>query len=99
MPMRTMVRWLATAATLTGLITSSALFAQNDIQRYAQVLRAARIQAGAETVAYSYDPKGRLVRAVRSGVINDGVTSAYEFDRADNRTRLTTTGSTNPPQP
>jgi YD repeat-containing protein len=53
----------------------------------------------AETVTYTYDAKGRVVRVARSGSVNNGVTATYQFDRADNRTRLTTTGSPNPPQP
>lgn len=53
----------------------------------------------AETVTYSYDAKGRLVRVVRMGSVNNGVTTAYEHDRADNRKRVTVTGSPNPPQP
>ena len=99
MLMRTKVRWLANAATLAGLITSSTLFAQGDIPRYSQVLRAARVQAGSETVAYDYDAKGRLIGISRSGAINDGVITTYEFDRADNRTRSITAGSPNYSQP
>lgn len=53
----------------------------------------------AETVTYIYDAKGRLVRVERSGSVNNGVTAAYQYDRADNRKRLTLTGSPNPPQP
>lgn len=50
-----------------------------------------------ETITYSYDAKGRLVRVVRSGSVNNGVTVQYVHDKADNRKRLTVTGSTGSP--
>lgn len=46
----------------------------------------------AESVSYTYDAKGRLVRVVRSGV----VVTDYTYDKADNRRNVKTTGSTNP---
>ena len=52
-----------------------------------------------ETITYSYDARGRLVQVVRSGTVNNGVTTGYQFDKADNRTIKTTTGSPNPPPP
>lgn len=51
----------------------------------------------AETITYSYDAKGRLVKVVRSGSVNNGVTADYAHDKADNRTSLVVTGSVNPP--
>lgn len=51
----------------------------------------------AETITYSYDAKGRLVKVVRTGTVNDNVTTEYEHDKADNRKRLKTTNSPNPP--
>ena len=51
----------------------------------------------AETVTYTYDAKGRLVKVVRTGTVNNNVTVDYEHDKADNRTRLKTTNSPNPP--
>lgn len=50
-----------------------------------------------ETITYTYDAKGRLVRVVRSGSVNNGVTVQYVHDKADNRKRLTVTGSTGSP--
>lgn len=50
-----------------------------------------------ETVTYSYDAKGRLVKVVRTGTVNNNVTTDYVHDKADNRTRVTTTNSPNPP--
>lgn len=51
----------------------------------------------AEAITYTYDAKGRLVKVVRSGSVNNNVTIDYEHDKADNRTRLKVTGSPNPP--
>ncbi len=48
----------------------------------------------AETVTYSYDAKGRLVRVVKSGGPNNGAVTIYEHDKADNRKRVQTSGAT-----
>ena len=53
--------------------------------------------AATETINYTYDAKGRLVKVVRTGSVNNSVTVDYEHDKADNRTRLKTTNSPNPP--
>ena len=53
--------------------------------------------AATETVTYTYDAKARLVKVVRTGSVNNNVTVDYEHDKADNRTRLKTTNSPNPP--
>lgn len=47
----------------------------------------------AETIAYRYDARGRLVRVERSGSVNNNVATNYSYDKADNRTAKTTTGS------
>jgi hypothetical protein len=52
-----------------------------------------------ETVDYTYDAKGRLVKVERSGTVNNGVTSNYSHDKADNRANVTVTGSPNTPPP
>lgn len=51
----------------------------------------------AETITYTYDAKGRLVKVVRTGTANNNVTVEYEHDKADNRSRMKTTNSPNPP--
>jgi hypothetical protein len=58
-------------------------------------IAAAAALMAAETVTYTYDAKGRLVKVERSGTINNGVTTNYSFDKADNRTNVTVTGSPN----
>jgi hypothetical protein len=60
---------------------------------------AASAAMAAETIAYRYDARGRLVRVERSGTVNNNVATNYTFDKADNRTAKTTTGSPNPPPP
>ena len=55
--------------------------------------------SAAETITYVYDARGRLVQVVRTGTVNNGVTTSYTIDKADNRTNKTTTGSPNPPPP
>jgi|GEM_PF-678317 len=52
-----------------------------------------------ETINYSYDAKGRLVKVERSGTVNNNVTANYSHDKADNRTNVTVTGSPNAPPP
>ena len=53
----------------------------------------------AETITYVYDARGRMVQVVRTGTINNGVTTTYVVDKSDNRTSKTTTGTANPPPP
>ena len=43
----------------------------------------------AETIVYSYDSLGRLVRVERSGTASPGTSAAYGYDAADNRTNVT----------
>ena len=47
----------------------------------------------AETTAYAYDARGRLIQVARSGTVNNGATTTYQFDKADNRLAMTTTGA------
>ena len=46
-----------------------------------------------ETVTYTYDAKGRLVKVVHTGTVNNSLTTTYSHDKADNRTNVTTTGT------
>ena len=75
------------------------------INRNALVLAGAALAAAAsaaiaaETIVYRYDARGRLVKVERSGTVNNNVVTNYTFDKADNRTVKTTTGSPNPPPP
>lgn len=51
----------------------------------------------AETITYTYDAKGRLIKVERSGTVNNGVKAEYTHDKADNRSNVKVTGSPNPP--
>jgi len=53
---------------------------------------AAAAMAG-ETISYSYDARGRLVKVVRGGSVNNAVTASYSYDRADNRTTVNVTSA------
>ena len=46
-----------------------------------------------ETVTYTYDAKGRLVKVVHTGTVNNNVQTTYNHDKADNRTNVKTTGA------
>lgn len=46
-----------------------------------------------ETITYTYDAKGRLIKVERSGTVNNGVKTEYMHDKADNRTNVKVTGS------
>ena len=48
-----------------------------------------------ETLTYTYDAKGRVVKVDRSGSVNNGVSTTYTQDKADNRSNFKTTGSPN----
>ncbi len=47
----------------------------------------------AETITYSYDAKGRLVKVAHAGTVNNGVQTTYSHDRTDNRTQVKTVGA------
>ena len=50
---------------------------------------AAAAAAGAsETITYDYDARGRLVKVVRTGTVNNNVSANYSYDKADNRTNV-----------
>jgi uncharacterized protein involved in exopolysaccharide biosynthesis len=48
-----------------------------------------------ETITYDYDARGRLTKTVRTGSVNNNVAAQYGYDKADNRTLKTVTGSPN----
>ena len=50
-----------------------------------------------ETVNYSYDARGRLVKVQRSGTVNNNVTANYSYDKADNRTNVNVVSPNSPP--
>lgn len=65
----------------------------------ASVVAIPALALAGETITYSYDAKGRLVKVEHKGDVNDGVKVEYKHDKADNRTKVKVTGSPNPPPP
>lgn len=60
----------------------------------AMLLASASTEAlASETATYTYDAKGRLVKVVKSGSVNNGVATDYTHDKADNRTNVKVAGS------
>jgi YD repeat-containing protein len=43
----------------------------------------------AETITYNYDALGRLTKVAHSGAINNGASECYSYDRANNRSNVT----------
>ena len=50
-----------------------------------------------ETITYTYDARGRLVRVVRTGTVNNNVQANYSYDKADNRTNVNVTSPNSTP--
>jgi hypothetical protein len=50
-----------------------------------------------ETISYVYDARGRLIKVVHSGTVNNNVQACYKYDKADNRVVVTTTTAGPPP--
>lgn len=46
--------------------------------------------SASETITYTYDARGRLTKVARSGSVNNGASECYAYDKADNRTNVTT---------
>ncbi len=46
-----------------------------------------------EIMTYTYDAKGRIVKMVRSGTVNNNVTTDYTHDKANNRTKVKVTNA------
>jgi len=60
------------------------------------LIGAPSLGSASETITYTYDAKGRLVKVERSGTVNNGVKTEYTLDKADNRKNVKVTGSPNP---
>jgi hypothetical protein len=56
---------------------------------------ATAVQAS-ETVTYSYDSLGRLIRVERGVTDTGGVKAEYSYDPADNRTKVTVDAAATP---
>jgi YD repeat-containing protein len=65
------------------------------ISGLALVVQATGAQAST-TTTYSYDALGRLVATSNTGTVNNGLTSATTYDKADNRSNYTIAGASKP---
>ena len=54
---------------------------------------AAAAALASETLTYSYDARGRLVRVDHSGSVNNNAVANYSYDKADNRTLKNVSGA------
>jgi hypothetical protein len=61
------------------------------------IAAAPTLAIASETINYTYDAKGRLVKVEHSGSVNNNLVANYTHDKANNRTNLNITGSPNPP--
>jgi hypothetical protein len=50
-----------------------------------------------ETITYTYDARGRLVKVERAGSVNNNVSATYTYDKADNRTNVNVVSPNSPP--
>ena len=44
--------------------------------------------SAAETVTYTYDARGRLIKVVHAGTVNNNNQACYKLDKAGNRTNV-----------
>lgn len=56
-------------------------------------LASPELALASETLTYSYDSLGRLVKVARAGTVNSGATACYAYDKADNRSNVTSATS------
>ena len=47
--------------------------------------------SAAETITYTYDARGRLIKVVHTGTVNNNNQACYKLDKAGNRTNVKTT--------
>lgn len=55
----------------------------------------ASMALASETVTYTYDARGRLIKVEHSGSANNGLVANYTLDKAENRVEVKVTGSPN----
>jgi YD repeat-containing protein len=52
-------------------------------------LACAAAAMASETITYRYDARGRLVKVDHTGNVNNGITTSYTYDKAENRANVT----------
>lgn len=48
-----------------------------------------------ETIAYTYDARGRLTNVTHTGSVNNNLVANYTYDKAENRVTVNVSGSPN----
>ena len=59
-------------------------------------LGVAAVAVVSETITYTYDARGRLVKVERKGTVNNNVKAEYRYDKADNRTNVNVVSANQP---
>lgn len=54
---------------------------------------ATSLASASETVNYTYDARGRLIKAQHSGSVNGNVVANYSYDATDNRNVVSVSGA------
>ena len=57
------------------------------------------ITSATETVTYTYDARGRLIKVVHAGTVNNNNQVCYKLDKAGNRTNVKATVNSLPACP
>jgi YD repeat-containing protein len=57
------------------------------------------IAAATETVTHTYDARGRLIKVVHTGTVNNNNQVCYKLDKAGNRTNVKSTVNSLPACP
>jgi hypothetical protein len=57
----------------------------------------AAVTYAAETITYTYDARGRLVRVAHNGSVNNNVSANYSYDKADSRIAVNVVSPNSPP--
>jgi hypothetical protein len=86
-------RRVSTTFALTSGVSYTIAFVGQTSGDNSALIDSIDIQPASETINYSYDALGRLTNVSHSGAVNGGTSSSYQFDPADNRTNVTTSGA------
>jgi YD repeat-containing protein len=62
-------------------------------------LLCASAASATETITYTCDARGRLIKVVHTGSVNNNVQACYAYDKEGNRTNVTVTTSGTPACP
>lgn len=84
-------------------MTLRLVLTEQDVSRLDKVLLVmaalgvAAVAVASETITYTYDARGRLVKVERTGSVNNNVKAEYKYDKGDNRTNVNVTSPNSPP--